>query len=1025
MIAFSAGALLDALARSTATAPRIADPLTSLAIRRAAARSVASRWSSPVTTVEPALEQARGRAIRAGLRATDLARAARALDHGSLRERVGALSRAIGEVELRLDAIGAVDRSDLVAAIADRVAAGAPLPAELRGAADVVIGDIHDLDEPSLALFDAIANRLAQAGGSLRIELPHRETSRCFRFTRRMLDALERRGDRGAEIVPVDPVAEGIAAGRAGAALVRMLEIEPVDDDTRALCVGALSTWTGAHRAGEVSLVTRVVARALGRGTAPADVLVVMPDPDAHAPRIVDALDELGVPVDDRRGVALLRAPIVGVVLEALALVAEIDAERVGSLVARSYVTPPADAFALRAWLRASGARTDGDEEGATGAITRALLRFAEHLDRRGDPDRAIDVRVAARATAAWLEPFRTVGQTVPVGRLPAVVRGLVGHLAMESSCQDEHERAALGAVLDTVDRIPAAWATAGLGHELVPARELATLLAAVLANRAIPSIRAHGGGVRLVSLADAAGLFADTVVVVGVEDGALPARRSEDPWLASRDAAAVARALRDAAGWTFGLDRLQLGRGAPDEDELLFARALAGARREVVLTRAATDARGRPLAPSRLFTALVRAATRNGVAVDTRDEPPRPIPRPADAVGERELRRAMARSRALSPGAAPAPSELTPSLGALVADAIDRAVIERERRRAMRLGTAMSAWSGALDRGEPAERLQHALRDTASRTRPLSVTALGRAAQCAFRDLASRVLGLTDPEDTPDDVDPRLAGLLAHACIEDVLRRLARSPDARGAASERIATRITLRVIARWAAEHPLADPALFTIRARAIAEQVVATAVALADARPLGSAWLVEHAFGEPAGPDAWPALVLALPDGEAFLRGRIDLVERTAARALVTDFKRAARPALRRSLRRDALLATELQLPLYAAAVRRATGATDVDARAWSLRDGGPVESLGAIARGEGRTHAAADWRDSGLTLRDLTSLDSGAALERATATVLTRARAGHFPVAPRNDACSRCGFASVCRIPETLDDEEDDA
>jgi ATP-dependent helicase/nuclease subunit B len=102
------------------------------------------------------------------------------------------------------------------------------------------------------------------------------------------------------------------------------------------------------------------------------------------------------------------------------------------------------------------------------------------------------------------------------------------------------------------------------------------------------------------------------------------------------------------------------------------------------------------------------------------------------------------------------------------------------------------------------------------------------------------------------------------------------------------------------------------------------------------------------------------------------------------------------------------TELQLPVYAAAVKRALGGEHVDAAYVSLRDGGPSRTLGA-ALGVPQAAALIDEE-----------------LPRRVQELGARLRTGAFEVAPADEQrCLWCAVKVACRVVRRQREEDEAA
>lgn len=261
------------------------------------------------------------------------------------------------------------------------------------------------------------------------------------------------------------------------------------------------------------------------------------------------------------------------------------------------------------------------------------------------------------------------------------------------------------------------------------------------------------GAGVQVLSVTEARGRTFDLLLLGGLARGRFPRFIAEDPVLPDP----LRHRLREL------LPDLPIKREGHDEERFLFDQ-LVGAAPEILLSRPANDADGRPLPPSPLLEAIEREA-------------PLPAWRDADDTPEPALDRAIGaplaapdrRESALAPHLAPALEEGRRRFaGSAIAD-LSAAAAARERvlaefdadpstdagrRRIQSLGP----YFGFVGAGEP--------------ERAVAATTLEAHARCAWQTFLERTLKL---EPTPDPLDalPGLTPLLVGTAVHHVLARL------------------------------------------------------------------------------------------------------------------------------------------------------------------------------------------------------------------------------------------------------------
>ncbi|WP_156338999.1 PD-(D/E)XK nuclease family protein [Chondromyces crocatus] len=333
--------------------------------------------------------------------------------------------------------------------------------------------------------------------------------------------------------------------------------------------------------------------------------------------------------------------------------------------------------------------------------------------------------------------------------------------------------------------------------------------------------------------------------------------------------------------------------------------------------------------------------------------------------------------------------------------DVAERARIERERAAFfLDLRVPAEAHTGQVEVGRDAAlgaQLQAAV-GGGKAEKPIAVTHIERAMGCRFAAFARRVLRVRRVEDLLESADARERGTMIHGALEaafEALRELSPESD----------PDVQLQR-AREAAEAALgADAAMAPLRRDAIEKAVsdaLQVVVRTIDAGDPVRFSLAEQRFG--AREDApWGALELEDDEGggeSLFVDGVIDRIDRsTDGRiARVIDYKTGRLPDKKQQER-------ALQLPLYAAVVRRALGAEEVRAQYMAVRQRGLVEESPAkpeaqIAFADRAPQAATEARKA------VRALWVGDVAPRPT----------------RQDMCASCDARDVCRRPAVMPIEE---
>jgi RecB family exonuclease len=337
--------------------------------------------------------------------------------------------------------------------------------------------------------------------------------------------------------------------------------------------------------------------------------------------------------------------------------------------------------------------------------------------------------------------------------------------------------------------------------------------------------------------------------------------------------------------------------------------------------------------------------------------------------------------------------------------DIAERARIERSRTAYfLDPRAAGHAFSGRVILGDEAARARFiASVGGDTQERPVAVTAIERAAGCAFAGFARRVLHVRLREDLGEHADARERGTLVHRALEYAFEGV-REHGVGDDPSRVLAA-------ARAHAEAGLGLPtALAPLRREAI-DQAVADAVAVV-ARALvldaGGALRFRHAEQAFGSGDAWPALALHPGEGEdpegratVWVDGQIDRVDVAldGSAASVVDYKTGRIPAIEDHGR------TAFQLPLYAAVVAQQLGVDDVSALYVAVRQRGFVD----------------EWPRADEARRALGGRRVEAVIA-ARRVMLAQWRGEIDPRPAKATLCARCEARDVCRRPAAAPIEE---
>lgn len=396
-----------------------------------------------------------------------------------------------------------------------------------------------------------------------------------------------------------------------------------------------------------------------------------------------------------------------------------------------------------------------------------------------------------------------------------------------------------------------------------------------------LPHLGASGDGVLVGDLDDVRGGDFDVVVVVGLQEGALPARPARSAIL--DDGARTAAGLPTQGAF----DAL-----ARDRRRLALACAAAVRRVGVV---AAADMGGRHLYPSRFVDPTAPRHRHPGLAAGLAQAGATE----AWSVNDLACAPLAATAGAGEPAAMSAVAARL-GLGARVAAAVARAHAE------------VGSHTGVVDATDVAA----ALAD-----RPLSATSLEAYAACPFRYFAANLLGC-EADDEPETriaIDPRDRGLLVHRILQRfVAEQIATDPENPSVGSAERLAAISEEEFARLRRSGRAGKEILFDAECRAIREWLEEERRHDATLRARGRRPVaVELAFGA----EGMPVLERAGEGVPLRFAGRIDRVDFGPGEELhVVDYKTVRRAASYGNVVKDPVdRGRRLQLPLYALAAR----------------------------------------------------------------------------------------------------------
>jgi len=500
-------------------------------------------------------------------------------------------------------------------------------------------------------------------------------------------------------------------------------------------------------------------------------------------------------------------------------------------------------------------------------------------------------------------------------------------------------------------------------------------------------------GGVRVLDAMQARGLSFDSVYFIGCNADLFPRRAVEDPFLSDADR----RLLRDRYRVP-----LPIKLEAHEEERLLLAQILAGARVRLTVSWQRADESGTTRSPSLALREIARLVYGEPDTGRLLDAARRVKTHPAEAAED-----ALDRFRMLPPRDARvaaafqsrSPAGLLRSLPALPADASTPHAGD-VLRAGLNLLAAIDDWEGTTPGALRYDAFVGDATATAARLTPTRLETLGSCPQQYF---FRHVLGVREQDEVLEDheIDAREIGSRIHAVLQDAYRELT-GPEgsfprdeadrllSRALALARQAwSRHTRDIAARTRVSYPLLWESTEEIWGRALERFLRRDLEDLrkVDARVLG----LER--------EESARLTLGGGDGLTLqVLGRFDRITASREGVVVADYKTSGVIKNHVSLSRI-LKGTRLQLPVYLLLARALAAAGTLPAppaRGEILGVGPTFSEEDAIAR---------------LETTDLDDVQGG--LLETLRVLLELLASGSFPLNDTSVRCASCPYRRACR------------
>ncbi|HST24430.1 MAG TPA: PD-(D/E)XK nuclease family protein [Gaiellaceae bacterium] len=836
----------------------------------------------------------------------------------------GDLGRLYAAYRRELDRAGLSDRDLLRARAADRIAN----ELEAWHGRPVFAYGFEDLTGAEWRLLESLAGRT-----DVTVSVPYEPGRPAFAAVQETAEDLARLADGRIEELPprFDEVGHP-ALAHLERALFSDTPPSPV------ALGGAIRFLEGAGTRSVLELVADEILDLVRAGTSPEQIAVVCPSLDRFSGSLDAVFGAAGIHYA-LEGRSRLARTAYGAALESLLRFAWLGADR-GALFA--YLRSPFSGLQrhqvdflegrLRGRAIAGAERVEEEVE----KLRPGALRAVEAL--RSEPDPVAAVRECA-------------------GAMSASAHAPLDPAATEETRRDLRAYEAVHRLLDELD----AWR--GLGGEVT--REA---LVEALDDATVPGARAgETGRVAVLDLARSRTRRFEVAFLLGLEEGGLPRRGRESPFLDDAERARLGGRLRRA--------------GAVERDRYLFYTACTRANRRLYLVREAANDEGVPREPSPFWEDVRSVFDADDVVRWTTRRPLSALTRPlSDAKTERERLRAVARLEATDPAEATA--------------------IGRANGWERRLDRARVAFTRRTKLGHPLVLDSLGARDT------FSVTELERFADCSSAWFVERYL---DPKSIDAEVDPKLKGSVAHTTLNRFFAGLPKELGSDRVEPDRVEDAVRFM---RACLDDALAGVRMdmTELQRQELDQTLWRDLEALVHAEAETELPLVPRHFEVSFGSDRSPQAYQRGIDLDGItLSGKIDRidVDPFSARGIVIDYKSGKGAHSAAEIEKE----LRLQIPLYMLVLRDLVGIEPL---------GGLYRPLAGARKPRGLLREEA--REDGLPgLADKDYLDEETFWERVESArdkareLAVRVREGDVRHDPRGEECpSWCDLWTVCRI-----------
>lgn len=775
---------------------------------------------------------------------------------------------------------------------------------------------------------------------------------------------------------------------------------ECVADANRSVCSGgSVSLIAGPGRYMEIEAVGREIRKLLQNGIKPNEIGVMFRDITIYEEIVGDVFKRFKIPLYFKRGRNLLGMPVIKNILSIYDTIeAGFERESVLKLLNSGYVTLSEiasgghiefkDIERVVSEIKVVGEDTEGWDN--------AFERYLRGLDIKGEAGVDMTTLLAVKGLILNLiSMLKEIDKPQPFKRHKDSLYAVVKRLGIEKMCRLNswhQDMQALEILTDAISGIENTLLWTGKGKSSLSAREFFCLVTEALADKFLPAYK-NKGGIKVLSISDAAGLRFKYLFICGLNDGEFPCAETPHLFIRDDDKKFFNSAVRAKL---FLTHKAQWWR-----EPLMFMLAVGMAEERLWLTYSYIDETGRELPPSifvRDVCRILKIDTASDNAFFRKMQVSEVIAEIEDALEREELAVSILKAVYLpysDPGRryaeevlklAGCEGEFKNNISRLIK------VCSIERLRSNNKEDAAFSWRGGI---ADADLKRHIKEELLGSRGVWSATMFETIAGCPFSFYMKYILKLVEPEETDVEINRLASGSIIHRILERFYKtaKEKRMLPLAGSEMELLLLNSTISLVFQETFDADFTgSKGLWEIKKRCIADML--RQYYKDEVENHDRSFIPEHFEIDLTTPivlaDATPLSV----------KGRIDRIDISHHALRIIDYKMGSIPP------KDEIGRLYFQLPIYILAAARHFNTE-------SSRCSGIYYSFKNNKREEVKTVKT----DSGIQkISDYLNLQQteGAGLTKDIDRLINFIRTGDFQTKPYNERlCLHCKFKNICR------------